>query len=880
MRLPPSHLSFRIVVLACTGLLAPLAFAWNSAKVMPDPVTGRLTYPADSAGNRIPDFSHAGYRGGGVPLPTVPVVKTLSPTTGDNTARIQAALDEVGALPLQADGYRGALRLSTGVYQIDGTLRLTKSGVVLSGVGNGDDPATNTILRRSGTSQTAIIQAGNLDDQFKSEVVGTRSQITTALVPVGARGFEVDHPEYYRVGDPVVIFHASTQAWLDAVDRGGVTDSNYWRPGEIDIRYHRYVTAVQGNTVTVDAPMFTNLDRTLSQSVVYKYDRSATLTRLGIEQLQVDIVTRGELTEDHAEDAITFVGVEDSWIRDTTAKHFWHAGVQWEGSTRCTAERCRAIEPHGPIDGGYRYNFSMYHSQLILVRDSFTSYARHAFVCNGTSLDSGIVFLNGVIDHGYTSTEGHRRWSTGLLYDNIVATARQSTDFMGLYNRGTYGTGHGWAAAHSVAWNCDAAGGRTWIQRPPTAQNYGIGCTGNVTGSGPFAGPVGYIEGTNQSGLEPRSLYLAQLAERLAAAVEPPAITAQPVAQTVALGGTVALNVTATGTALAYQWKLNGAAISGATDSTYLLTRATTAHAGTYTVTITNPAGTVTSAAAALTVSATADLGRIVNLSIRTAAGTGAQTLIVGAALGGLGTSGTKPVLLRAVGPALTAYGVTGALADPQLTLFSGSTTLATNDNWAGDAQLVAISAQVGAFAFPSATSKDAALFRPALASGSYTMQLAGVGSTTGTALAELYDATPAASFTTTTPRLTNVSARTQVGTGSDILIAGFVIGGTGNCTVLLRAVGPALASYGVTGTLADPQLALYNSSALIRANDDWAGSPTLASTFTTVGAFALDPASKDAALLVTLPPGSYTVQVSGTAATTGVALVEIYEVP
>lgn len=854
---------FRVCL--CLLLAATTAHAWTSSMVQLD-AQGRLTYPSDANGNRIPDFSHAGYKGGGVPLPTdIPVVRTLAHATGDQTSRIQAALDEVAALPLQSNGYRGTLQLAAGTWEVLGTIRLRADGVVLSGAGQGDDPASNTILRRTGTSQAAIIQAGNRNDAFRTEIPNTRSQITTERVQVGSRSFEVDQPALYRVGDPVIIFHPSTQAWLDAVNRGGVTDNNYWRPGEIDIRYHRYITAISGSTITVDAPVFNHLDRSLSQSVLFKYDAAHVIRRVGIEKLQVDVITKGELTEEHAEDAITFTGTEDSWIRDSTMKHFWHAGVQWEGSTRGTAERCRAIEPHSIVDGGRRYNFSMYQSQLILVRDSFADRARHAYVCNGTSLDSGIVFLNCISDRALTSSEGHRRWSTGLLYDGLVATNRQTTDILGLYNRGTYGTGHGWSAAHSVAWNCNASsGGRIWIQRPPTAQNYGIGCTGNVTGTGPFAGPAGHIEGTNQSGLEPRSLYLAQLAQRLAEAE--PRIVTPPASRTVTPGDTVVFSVAATGAALTYQWSFAGAPIAGATSSTLTLSRVTAAQAGAYTVTLNN--NPALSASATLTVTASANPGRLVNLAIRSTAGAGAQTLILGATIGGA-ASGTQSLLLRAIGPSLTVFGVTGVIADPLLTVYRDTTVLATNDNWSGNAAVVSTAAQVGAFALSDTASRDAALVQSGLAPGSYSLQVTPATGTGGVALAEVYDAS------STGLRLVNLSARTQVGTGANILIAGFAIGGETSKTLLIRAVGPGLAPFGVTGTLADPQLELYTGSTLLAVNDNWDAST--ADTFSTVGAFNLPAASRDAALLVTLAPGSYTAQVSGIANTTGVALVEVY---
>jgi hypothetical protein len=505
---------------ACAALVSifhsPLA-AWTSSKASFD-ANGRLTYPADANGNRLTDFSNAGYKGGGVALPTVPVRVTISPVSGDDTASIQAAIDQVGAMPIQADGYRGAVLLTAGTYDVAGTIRLNKTGVVLAGVGDGSDPATNTVLRRTGTSLAEVIIAGGgSDDSFKTEIAGTRSNITTQIVQVGSRSFTVDNATLYAVGDNIVIWHPSTQAWIDAVDQGGVTDTNYWKPGEIDIRYHRYITAISGSTITVDAPVFTNLDRSLSQSIVYKYDRTGIVTNVGIEDIFVDIVTSGSTSEDHCEDVITFVEAEDSWIRDCTMQHFVHAGVQFGGTaTRCTAERCRAIDPNSIITGGRRYNFCTYHAQLVLFKDCFASYGRHSFVCNGTSLDSGIVFLNGTIDHPQTFAEPHRRWSTGVLYDSIVTTNRGTdTDVLGLYNRGNYGTGHGWAAAHSLMWRCDAAGGKILVQQPPTAQNYAIGCFGNVTGSGPFAGGPGFFEGTNTSGLVPASLYNEQLAERL-----------------------------------------------------------------------------------------------------------------------------------------------------------------------------------------------------------------------------------------------------------------------------------------------------------------------------------------------------------------------------
>ncbi len=361
-------------------------------------------------------------------------------------------------------------------------------------------------------------------------------------------------------------------------------------------------------------------------------------------------------------------------------------------------------------------------------------------------------------------------------------------------------------------------------------------------------------------------------------------INTQPQSQVAALGGGMTLIADATGTGtLSYQWRKNGVPITGATGSTLTIAGLTQANAGNYDVVITDSAstGSVVSAEAAVSVVATANPGHLANLSIRTHAGTADQTLIVGFAVGGNGTVGTKPLLIRGDGPSLLPYGVTAFLKDPKLDLYSGSTIIATNDNWNGNAQISTIGAQVGAYAFTDIAGKDAALFVPTLAPGTYSAQITGADGGSGIALVELYDGTTGSNYLSTTPRLTNISGRTQVGTGDDILIAGFAISGNTSKTILIRAAGPALTAYGVGGVLADPRLDLYQGGTLIQSNDNWGGTTALTNAFTSVAAFNFGSAtSKDAAIVVTLPPGTYSAQVSGVGGTTGVALIELYELP
>lgn len=360
-----------------------------------------------------------------------------------------------------------------------------------------------------------------------------------------------------------------------------------------------------------------------------------------------------------------------------------------------------------------------------------------------------------------------------------------------------------------------------------------------------------------------------------------PSFLRQPGGVTAATGTTAVFSADVTG-ATSYQWRKNGVAISGATRSMLILNSTTAADAGNYTVVATNSAGSTTSSAASLAVSTVPanEVGHIVNLSIRTNAGTGAQTLIVGFAIGGAGTTGTKPLLVRAVGPTLSLFGLSGLLADPVATVYQASTVVASNDNWSGDATVSARIAQVNAFGFASSASLDAALALTPVGSD-YTIQITGKNNGTGLTLAEIYDATLSGSFTGTTPRLINVSARTQVGTGSDVLIAGFVVGGTTGRTVLIRAIGPTLGVFGVGGVLADPKLELYSGATLVQQNDNWGGDAQLTTVGSSVNAFGIaDASSKDSIMLVTLAPGLYSAQVSGVNNTTGVALIEVYEIP
>jgi hypothetical protein len=367
-------------------------------------------------------------------------------------------------------------------------------------------------------------------------------------------------------------------------------------------------------------------------------------------------------------------------------------------------------------------------------------------------------------------------------------------------------------------------------------------------------------------------------------------ITIQPKDQTVVVGQSATFSVTAIGTNLVYQWKNNQTPIPGATGSTYKTPPATLADDKTiFRVDISNGGGTVTSQIAkwyvkagstptptpsptptatpsstpSPTPSATPKgKGRgknLVNVSTRVSVYKDDEVLI-----GGFIVSGDtdKAVVLRASGPSLINAGVEGALADPLLELYDSSGTLiAQNDNWSS---LPPESVPSG---FEPADPKES-LIAVTLPPGNYTAVLRGVNGATGVALCELYDLAPDSSS------VSNISTRGLVGTGDDVLIGGFIIGGEESTQVIVRAIGPSLTSYGVAGALPDPILEIHTSDgSLIYQNDDWRSAQEQQ-----ILDSALAPADdREAAIIATLPPGNYTAIIRGVGNNTGVALVEIY---
>ncbi|MBI5691115.1 MAG: DUF1566 domain-containing protein [Verrucomicrobia bacterium] len=482
--------------------------------------------------------------------------------------------------------------------------------------------------------------------------------------------------------------------------------------------------------------------------------------------------------------------------------------------------------------------------------------------------NAAIVYAESLTLGGYTDWRLPNIKELQTLTDYSLATATTAASALACVNRVMFPSATTPATAYWSSTVLRAGNGA-----PTSAWLLELGVNTTVpAANGPPRGAQGIISYETMGASYP------VWAVRNVAASRVPVITSQPRAyQTATVGSSVTLTVTANSDSpLRYQWRKDGVLVAGGTGASLAFPSVRGTDVGTYTVSVSNDAGTVASTPAVVALGT----ARLANLSIRSTAGAGNDTLIVGFVVG----NGTAPSLLvRGIGPTLAAFGVPGAVADPVLTVHTqGGAVVAVNDDWgsapSADAR-VSAAVQAGAFALPTGSRDSALLSNPR--SGAYTVQLAGKAATAAVALVEAYDVAPGPGAAP----LVNLSARTRVGTGAEVLIAGFVVAGTEPKRLLIRAVGPGLAGFGVGGILADPQLVLYRQGAAapVQQNDDWGsggGGAAVAAAAAQAGSFPLAAGSRDSALLVVLDPGAYSAQVSGVGGTAGVALLEIYDVP
>jgi hypothetical protein len=488
---------------------------------------GKLAYKTTPAGDHIMDFSYAGYMGGGVALPTVPVVKTIKPSGGaDDTSTIQSAIDEVAAMPLK-DGFRGTVLLSTGTFPCSQTILITASGVVLRGSGDGANDSNVSTIKLIGQPHLAIsVQPTKtrrplaLDppsgEQVNPNSAGDLAQttITDAYVPSGTTTFHVADASKFAAGDEVIIERPVTEAWvkfmhMDDMVRDG-NDQTWLKVGS-HTTTERTVAAVNGKTITLDIPLTDSFDAKYLNPPgvkVFKIKPPVRISQSAVEDLHIECPPQAiNHTQAHFQ-ALRMNG-QDLWARDLIIDETMNS-VAVSGR-RITLQRVVVNRKAKHQGSSKPAEFAPNASQVLLDRCGVTG-DNIWFSATGGGQAGPIVLLNCTF-HGDGVAESHQRWSTGLLYDNC----RAPEGGIDMRNRGSMGSGHGWTMGWGVVWNCSAK--EFTVQNPPGATNWLIGSIGkDARAPRPFGKEPDMPEGTVDSDgtpVTPRSLYLTQLAQRL-----------------------------------------------------------------------------------------------------------------------------------------------------------------------------------------------------------------------------------------------------------------------------------------------------------------------------------------------------------------------------
>lgn len=466
---------------------------------------GTLHYKTLPQGDRIMDFSYAGYMGGGVALPSPETKITLNATNGDNTDAIQAAIDKVAQMPL-VNGFRGAVLLNKGTYNCERPININASGVVLRGSGADDK---GTVINMTGNPHVGLVARA----RPTVKTIGKAVAIADAYVPAGTNSFTLTSVGGLTVGDTISITKPVTANWvafmgMDQLTRGGKKQT--WITGEIVAE--RVITNISGNKITVDVPLNDNYDaKYLGEHAVTvsKITTSGMLSQVGFENMRlISPDQTGTINEKHNQ-GLNMSGVVNGWIKNLD---IYNTVNSMTITGKCiTVEGVNIIHNLATTGAAKPADLNGSGPQILFNKCTITG-DNVFFFATGAKVNGPIVLLNCTFK-GNGWIQPHQRWATGLLIDNCQVPDG-GIDFM---NRGAMGSGHGWAIGWAVAWNCKA---KSYMnQQPPGAANWVIGSSGEqqrrdvpfIKGSGIV--PEGIYDSYKKL-VSPQSLYLEQLKER------------------------------------------------------------------------------------------------------------------------------------------------------------------------------------------------------------------------------------------------------------------------------------------------------------------------------------------------------------------------------
>jgi hypothetical protein len=504
-------LRIALVFLAAAFFGGSFSFAQQSRWVH-EGSGGKLVYTYTSRGDRIPDFSYAGYESGGVALPSVPVKLTVKPSGADDTDAIQAAIDAVSALPL-SNGFRGAVELAPGQFHCAHTLSITTSGVVLRGA---SDSENGTTIEMTGSPHLALRIAG----QLQQSDLGVSTTITDAYVPAGTSVIRVADTANLHPGDLLLIRKPVTQSWIhfmgmDNMARNGRPE--FWiRAPYLEVR--RRIAAINGNAITLAVPLMDDYDTRFfdgEHALVSKIELSGQISHVGVEDLRFAAPKRVIALGEPAFSGVSIRDVVDSWFRSVALLETTNGISINSGSERMTFLNCSVVQKAAVTSHAKPADFACNGSQILF--DHCTGSGDSTFYIVTQAGEQGLVVALDCRFLGNGAIEPHQRWSTGLLIDNCEVPGGG----IDLMNRGEMGSGHGWPVGWSVVWNSSAQ--RLGMNQPPGSYIWSIGNRGEETDpafpvfdAGPKRAPLppATVDSSGKP-VQPRSLYLAQLRERL-----------------------------------------------------------------------------------------------------------------------------------------------------------------------------------------------------------------------------------------------------------------------------------------------------------------------------------------------------------------------------
>lgn len=460
---------------------------------------GKLSHTADDQGNQIPDFSFAGYMASEKAIPNVDNKIFVPKQEEDATQKIQSAIDYVSNLKPGKSGFRGAVLLDIGTFKISGTLYIKSSGVVLRGSGNTEN---GTILLGTGLERGSLIRVLGVDDRKYGETF----EFNTAYTPLGTQKIQLKNASKLKVADEISISKPITDNWikeLNMQDFGGETSWIGWKKDSWDIVWNRVVTKINGNEVTLNAPLTMTLDAVYGVSKVTNYTWEGRIEQIGIENILMKSTYNSSnlKDEEHRWQAISIENTRNAWVKQVNFKHFAGGAITLlKTAQQITVEDCIATEPISEIAAFRRHTFYTEGQQTLFQR-CYSELGYHDFAVGGFGTTGPNVFLQCESHLPFENSGAIGSWATGVLFDiaNIDGKA------LSYNNREQDGRGAGWTAANSVIWESSAS--KIENYSPPTAQNWAFGVWGQFAGNGHWKDVNGHIS--------PRSLFYAQLENRL-----------------------------------------------------------------------------------------------------------------------------------------------------------------------------------------------------------------------------------------------------------------------------------------------------------------------------------------------------------------------------